>query len=118
MYVEKTDRRVDSLAKELAIVKTASDTILNMRMQIASLQLENDTLKVQHGVDSLNLFRATIAVDSLWKTNHTLNESVQTLTRKIDALRGLPKWAKISFEVGKIGLASYAGYRCGKTHCI
>lgn len=112
--VERDTAAAALAERSLANARTVRDTNVALRLENQALRAAVVNLYV-----ALQQSDQIIAVehargDSLAAALQRVNEQLQSVNRRVQALMPRPKWFRYSVEATKIGGAIYAGYQWGK----
>lgn len=100
----------------LRLAHTATDSLAAYKVTVETLRLATRSLFEALEVSDSIARAETLRADSCERTREALNTNIANLTRRVDRLQGLPKWARISLDLVALGGATYAGYKVGQHH--
>lgn len=116
LRVHNDSAQVAAADAALKIAKTMRDSNVVLVREVEDLKSQVTDLHGIISLDFLQVMDERRRGDSLLAKIDTLNLRVQSLTQRVDAVHGTPKWLSVSFDIVKIGAAGYIGYRIGRKH--
>jgi len=98
----------------VATAQTLRDSATALVEHVAALEHQATAYAELSRLDSLTLVAERARGDSLLRVVGDLNEDIRGLTDRVAKLRPMPKWARYSLEVVKLGAVGYAGFKAGQ----